>query len=280
MLPTKPTSPATGPRLICWAYPATSVRLHLGGEEYVVKRPNLSPDAPPRSGGVCRRSSFDFERQARHLPRLLGQLDKSISRWRGWSRSAKPGDTSFSPGPGRALRAGCIPPQDAYISSASLWAASISGGARATAWTRRALREPFGQQMLTVMDQLIQRFWADKPAVRQGFESCAGRRLSRKYFCPIMPDTSRPTRFVYAPDLSRSPRWVDCDAYVAGPASGELCVVELCLEAGEDFQRGYETCQPLPSLAPSRDFTGYTPTYDPWEAGDPKPFCAVTSLFS
>jgi hypothetical protein len=251
------------------------------GEEYIVKRPNLAPDAlSPFWWGLRAVFGSDFERQRAHLPRLLGQLDNPhipVARLVAVSQTGR--YQLFRRAQGAPYAPDAFPPQVAY--QLGQFMGCIHQRRRpGYGLDPEGAREPFGQRMLAVMDQLIQRFWADRPAVRQRFEALRGQAPQPEYFCPIMPDISA-NQFVYAPDLSKITALVDCDAYVAGPRQWELCVVELCLEAGEDFQRGYETYQPLPSLAPSRDFYRlYTYLCDPWEAGDLEAFLRGHILFS
>lgn len=252
------------------------------GEAYIVKRPNLAPDAlSPFWWGLRAVFGSDFDRQRAYMPRLLPQLDNPhvpVAQLAAVSENGR--YQLFRRAEGVPYAPDEFPPQVTYQLGRFLgWLHRRTWAGYGLDPEGAPMEEPFAQRMTAAMAGLIDRYWAGNAAVRARFEALRGLAPRTEAFCRIMPDLSA-NQFVFTPDLSALAVLVDCDAYVAGPREWELCVAELCLSDGADFQRGYETYLPLPALEPCRAFYRlYTYLCDPWEAGDLEEFLQTHILF-
>ena len=114
-------------------------------------------------------------------------------------------------------------------------------------------RSAFKEKMFNAMSETMKRHWSDSHEVKVLFEKIRCLNVAPDSYSLIMPDISA-NQFIFDKNLTSIRAVVDFDAYVIGPREWELSVLELCLQNGRAFKKGYEEYNLFPDISKSRDF--------------------------
>lgn len=123
----------------------------------------------------------------------------------------------------------------------------------------------FKGRLFHTMQQLIEKFWQGDAALLEYLEKLKAVEFNADAFHLMMADISA-NQFVFSEELDKINAVVDLDAYVIAPGEWELVVLELCMNRGEPFKKGYETYRPFPDLSLCRQVYRFLLYLcDPWE---------------
>ncbi len=143
---------------------------------------------------------------------------------------------------------------------------------------KMCLHGDFKERAVNAMHRTIQEYWQDSCAVKELFEDIRRLDISPSSYSFIMTDISA-NQFVYGDGLSSIKAVVDFDAYVIGPREWELSVIELCLQNGEAFKKGYEEYGVFPDISAHRKFYRFFMYLcDPWDKQDVSAFMSRKTL--
>lgn len=111
----------------------------------------------------------------------------------------------------------------------------------------------FKEKMLSAMLETMNRYWSDSKEVKDYYTKISCFNIAPDSFSIIMTDISA-NQFIFNENMTSINAVIDFDGYVFGPREWELSVLEMCLQDGKAFKKGYEEYSVFPEISEYRDF--------------------------